>query len=104
MRFTYRDITLVMDEERTQVVLGRSKSADISVDEALASRLHVKVEQRRGKYFITDQSTNGTYVRSGTTEAFLRREEMPLSGRGAISLGRPFKENPAENVHYSTDA
>lgn len=104
MRFTYRDTTLVMDDERTQVVLGRSKTADMSIDESLASRLHVKIEQRRGKYFITDQSTNGTYVRSGPTEAFLRREEMPLSGKGAISLGRPFKENPTEIVHFSTDA
>jgi adenylate cyclase len=103
LRFSYRDITLVMDQERTQVVLGRSKGADLAVDEALASRLHVKVEQRRGKYFITDQSTNGTYVKLGTTEAFLRREEMPLSGKGVISLGRAFHENPSEVVHFSID-
>ncbi len=104
LRFNYRDITLVMDQDRTQVVLGRSKTADLAVDEGLASRLHVKVEQRRGKYFITDQSTNGTYVRLGTTEAFLRREEMPLSGKGLISLGRAFQENPTEVVHFSIDA
>ena len=104
MRFSYRDITLGMDQERTQVMLGRSKGADLAVDEALASRLHVKVEQRRGKYFITDQSTNGTYVKLGTTEAFLRREEMPLSGKGVISLGRAFHDNPTEVVHFSIDA
>jgi hypothetical protein len=104
LRFNYRDITIVMDQERTQVVLGRSKTADLAVDESLASRLHVKVEQRRGKYFLTDQSTNGTYVKLGKTEAFVRREEMPLTGKGVISLGRSFKENPTEVVHFSIDA
>lgn len=104
MRLSYRDITLVMDHDRTQVVLGRSKSADLAVDEGLASRQHVKVEQRRGKYFITDQSTNGTYVKLGETEAFLRREEMPLNGKGMISLGRPFRENPPEVIHFSLDS
>ncbi|MGD9601109.1 MAG: adenylate/guanylate cyclase domain-containing protein [Gammaproteobacteria bacterium] len=104
LRFTYHDHVLVMDQERTLVVLGRSKTADLSVDEALASRLHVKVEQRRGKYFLIDQSTNGTYVMHGGHEAFLRREEMPLTGRGTLSLGRPFKENPSEVVHFSIDA
>jgi len=103
LRFSYRDLLLVMDQHRTQVVLGRSKTADLAVDEALASRLHVKVEQRRGKYFLTDQSTNGTYVMCGTSETFLRREEMPLAGKGMISLGRPFKENPTEVVHFSID-
>ncbi len=104
MRFTYRDLSVTVDQERPQIMVGRSKSADIAVDEGLASRLHVKVELRRGKFFITDQSTNGTYVKFGKTEAFLRREEMSLSGKGMISLGRAFKENPAEVVHFSTES
>ncbi len=55
----------------------------------LISRHHSKIEHRRGKFIITDQSTNGTFIR--TTEGqdiFLRREEFTLFGSGYISLGK----------------
>ena len=104
LNLTYHDLRVTMDDERPQVVLGRSKSVDIPVAEALASRQHVRLECRRGKFFIIDQSTNGTYVLNGDAEAFLRREEMPISGSGKISLGRSFAENPEEVVHFASDS
>ncbi len=103
LRLRYHELQVTMGEDRPQVVLGRSKAADIPVAEALASRQHVRLEFRRGKFFIVDQSTNGTYVMNGVKEAFLRREEMPLSGSGKISLGRSFAENPQEVVDFKTE-
>lgn len=94
------DAALVVDDARPQVVLGRSKSADLTVLESLASRLHARIEYRRGKFFLVDQSTNGTYVRNDADEGFLRREEALLAGSGAISLGRPFAEQPEDLVEY----
>lgn len=99
----YHEQNLTMNDERNSVVMGRSKAADIAVAEAMASRQHVRLEHRRGKFFIIDQSTNGTYVFSDDNEAFLRREEMPISGAGMISLGRSFSENPQEVVHFKTN-
>ena len=104
LELTYHDVHVIMDDQRTSVVMGRSKTADITVAEALASRQHVRLEQRRGKFFIIDQSTNGTYVFNGDNESFLRREEMPISGSGQISLGRSFDEDPQEVVHFNCDA
>lgn len=104
MTLTYNDHRLVVGEERTVAVLGRSKSADVTVNESLASRQHVRIEYRRGKFFIVDQSTNGTYVKlANNEESFLRREEMPLAGSGMISLGRSFAEDPQEVVHFMSD-
>ncbi len=103
LKLTYHDIKLTLDQERTQVVMGRSKSADITVAEALASRQHVRLEARRGKFYIIDQSTNGTYIMNGDQENFLRREEMLITGSGQISLGRAFSENPQEVVHFNSD-
>lgn len=95
----YHDDQVTLDTDRRSVVLGRSPICDIKVDENLASRQHVRVELRRDKYFIVDQSTNGTYVRDADgTESFLRREEMPFTGSAEISLGRAFKEEPQETV------
>lgn len=93
-------VTSIVDDSRPQVVLGRSKTADLSVQEPLASRLHARIEYRRGKFFLVDQSTNGTYLRNDVHEAFLRREESLLNGSGAISLGRPFAEQPQDLVEY----
>ena len=101
LRFGATELTVSGD--RSQVVLGRSKTADITVPETLASRQHVRIEHRRGKFFIIDQSTNGTYVSRENGESFLRREEMPLSGSGHISLGRSFSEDPQEVVYFEAD-
>jgi len=103
MRLTYNGDSVVLDNDVTQVVMGRSKSADLTVNETLASRQHVRIERRRGKFFIIDQSTNGTYVHHDNDESFLRREEMPLSGDGMISLGRSFSEDPKEVVHFKSE-
>ncbi len=103
MRLTYGGDTVLMDGDITTVVMGRSKTADLTINETLASRQHVRIEHRRGKFFIIDQSTNGTYVHHESDESFLRREEMPLSGDGMISLGRSFSENPEEVVHFKSE-
>ncbi len=106
LQLSYRNSNVVINEEHSAATLGRSTGADIAVEETLASRMHVRIELRRGKFFIVDQSTNGTYIKSNETgsETFLRREEAPLTGSGLISLGRAFNENPVEIVKYHTDA
>ena len=103
MRLSYHGDNIILDADTTQVVMGRSKSADLTINETLASRQHVRIEHRRGKFFIIDQSTNGTYVHHENDESFLRREEMPLNGNGMISLGRSFSENPQEVVYFKSE-
>ena len=82
--------------------MGRSNTCDLPINEKLASRQHVRIELRREKFFIIDQSTNGTHVLiENAEEEFLRREEMPLQGAGKISLGKSFSEGPSEVVQFS---
>lgn len=101
----YHDEVITLDTDRRSAVLGRSPICDIRVNENLASRQHVRVELRRDKYFIVDQSTNGTYIRNGDgSVAFLRREEMPFTDSVAISLGRSFDDSPEELVHFEYEA
>ena len=78
--------------------------ADFVVDDKLASRLHVRVEVRRGKFVIIDQSTNGTFVRTNDgREVYLRREELPVTGAGCFSLGSPVSAENAELIYYIVD-
>ncbi len=104
MRLTYKGKQVVLNEKQPLVVLGRSSRCDLPVDESLASREHLKLECRRGKFFITDQSTNGTYITMyGQEEAFLRREESLINGKGEISLGRPFVMSPENLISYTIE-
>lgn len=102
LKLKYSGKEIEMNKQRSIIMMGRSNSCDIPINEKLASRQHVRIELRRDKFFIVDQSTNGTHVYIDNEEpAFLRREEMPLTGNGRISLGRGFDENPTEVVTFT---
>lgn len=101
LKISYSNKEMVIDKDRPGLVIGRSQQCDLPINEKLASRQHVRIELRRDKFFIIDQSTNGTHVQIDNDEvAFLRREEMLLAGRGKISLGRGFDENPSEIITF----
>jgi hypothetical protein len=78
-----------IDTDTTSYILGRGKDCDLFIKGDLISRHHSRIEHRRGKFIITDQSTNGTFIRTAEgQEIFLRREEFTLFGSGHISLGK----------------
>lgn len=91
-----------MSNRQKTAKIGRSEDCDFIVDTVLASRVHAIIELRRGKFIITDQGTNGTYVGTNSgQEIYLRREEFILHGKGKISLGQPFCEcDEAELIYY----
>lgn len=98
----YHGQQIELDNERPSAILGRGNTVDLRIHEKLASRQHMRFELSRGKFLIVDQSTNGTHMRTESgQDFFLRRQEMPLSSDGMISLGRPFTENPVEVVHFT---
>ena len=70
----------------------------------MASRLHARIERRRDKFVLIDQSTNGTYVTlEGEKEILLRREELILRGRGHISFGHTYQPEPAEVLRFACE-
>ncbi len=104
LRLKYENLDMVISKQKPSLILGRSKDCDMPINEKLASRQHVRIEMRRDKFFIIDQSTNGTHVRMDDGEdAFLRREEMPINGNGKISLGKGFNENPTEVIRFTQE-
>ena len=101
MKLRWRDQQLELTDKSGVTVIGRGDQADFIVDDKLASRLHVRIEVRRGKFVVIDQSTNGTFVRTNDgREVYLRREELPLTGAGCFSLGSPVSAENAELIYY----
>lgn len=83
------------------VRLGRGPDADIRIVSDRVSRLHCLIEPRRNGFFLTDQSTNGTFVQAqGGDELFLRGEGTFLVGAGTVALGLPVAQAGVEVLRY----
>ena len=73
---------------RTVLTAGRDSTNDIVIEDSMVSRNHLRIEKRKDKFVLIDQSSNGTYVTiTGRDEIALRREEFVLYGDGQIALG-----------------
>lgn len=100
VRHTGEDIVLGAD--RTSLMLGRDPGCDIVIADPKASRQHARIEKRRDKFFLTDQSTNGTYVSfAGEREIALRREEVMLRRSGRIVFGHSAADPAGDAVEFT---
>ena len=100
LKLRYRNRELTVKAEDKSFVMGRGRQCGLIVEALLASRSHALLEYRRSKFVLIDQSTNGTFVQTQDgREVYLRREELPLSGQGIISLGQAI-DNEQENLIY----
>jgi class 3 adenylate cyclase len=95
------DEELWLAASRPNAVFGRDPNADLITHDSRASRSHGRIERRRDKYVLIDESTNGTYVKfQGEPEFVLRREEVILRGRGSIALGHSTEEQGEGSLEF----
>ena len=100
----YADQNFAVSEAADSMTLGRGLQNTFVVPHGKASRIHATIECRRGKFILTDRSTNGTYVRTGDGQLLLvHREETTLKGSGVIGLGQEFALNSPAAVHFRVD-
>lgn len=93
--------TMPIDPTRQQITLGRAEDNDLVVKGNLISRVHARIEKRRNKYFLVDESTNGSFVVTiSGEESFVRRDAMELTGEGIIGLGKVAKPGTPLAVHF----
>jgi|AntRauTorcE11898_2_1112593.scaffolds.fasta_scaffold04910_3 class 3 adenylate cyclase len=101
LRVRYGECEVVLDASRTVLVIGRNRVCNLRVDEPLASREHIRIERRNDRFFLVDQSTNGTWLQQANgSEHFVRRSEFPLVDAGRISLGRRLDDDKAQAVEF----
>jgi adenylate cyclase len=101
LQLTHGTKRLVIDYASAGIALGRDASCEIVIADRKASRVHARIERRRDKFFLVDQSTNGTFVTfAGEAELVLRREEVMLRGQGRIAFGHGLAESSEETVEF----
>jgi len=85
----FRDKTIEVSDRRKSVNIGRADDNDLVIKGNLISRIHAKIEMRRGKFVLVDQSTNGTFLQDlQGHETFVRRDMTELDREGTLGLGR----------------
>lgn len=102
LTLTYGEHTFTLGAARPSASLGRETTNELVVADKMASRVHCRIEYRRGKFFLVDQSSNGTYMTvEGDAEIMLKREQSMLRGRGVLSLGHSSAAPGAEIVAFA---
>ena len=103
LELSFRDKTIDVTDKRKSVIMGRAEDNDLVVKGNLISRIHAKVEMRRGKFVLVDQSTNGTFLLNlQGEETFVRRDSAEIHGEGTIGLGRAEEPGASLAIHYKT--
>ena len=102
LRLLHAGQEFFLEQVNTGIDLGRDLGCQIVVTDRMASRQHARIERRRDKFFLIDQSTNGTFVAvPGEPEIILRREEVMLRGTGRIAFGHSVGRSGDEVVDFS---
>jgi class 3 adenylate cyclase len=100
---TFRDRSLQLNDRRKGATMGRADDNDLVVKGNLISRIHAKIEMRKGKFVLIDQSTNGTFLQNVQgEERFIRRDTTELHGEGVIGLGRAEEPGGSLSIHFKT--
>jgi class 3 adenylate cyclase len=88
--------------DHPSVTAGRAEQNDLVVHGDLISRLHARIDFRNGRFSLTDQSTNGTYVTDASgNERLVRHDSQVLTGAGTISFGHPKLPNQPDLLRYN---
>jgi class 3 adenylate cyclase len=103
VELSFRDQKIEVSDQRKSATLGRAEDNDLVIKGNLISRIHAKVEMRRGKIIVVDQSTNGTFLLNlQGEETFIRRDSAQLIGEGTIGLGRSEEPGASLAIYFKT--
>ena len=101
---TYRDKSINLNNQVSRATLGRHSSCDIVILDTSVSRQHARVELQNMNFYLVDQSINATFVMAEDgSEVEVLRRDLRLEGSGKISLGRSFRQDPAQIVTFARD-
>ena len=101
LTLVYADQRFALTPDQTGFSVGRDSSSDLIVSWPSVSRRHAVFEFIRGRFVLSDTSSNGTYLLLQDGEVvFLRRESLPLWGKGRIALGAPLNAGTGHSIDY----
>ena len=96
------DQEVALDDSVRDFVVGRHSESDLRANSKTVSRHHLKISWEEGRFVVTDQSSNGTYLRAPDGDVqHLHGESIPLEGEGVMFLGLPPDDPTAVQVEFT---
>ncbi len=87
--------------QRPAATVGRGDHNDLVIRESTVSRLHARIEHRKGRFLLIDQSANGTFiVPDDGAGRFVHRDSVDLLGTGLLGLGTPPSSDSRAAIRY----
>ncbi|MBN4075058.1 adenylate/guanylate cyclase domain-containing protein [Gammaproteobacteria bacterium AH-315-E17] len=103
LELTYQSQKYILTTDMEPFTIGRNTGiSSLFISNSFVSRDHCQIIFRRGKFILCDTSTNGTYVtQNNQREIYLRREELPLTGQGIVSIGQSVRRAGDDVLGYT---
>lgn len=97
----YAGTVVTVDDHKPRLELGRDEDSDLVIKGRKVSRSHARIERRDDRFYIIDQSTNGTFLNlPGKPEMILHNQEYKLSGKGVIGFAASVKSSDTDCVEF----
>jgi hypothetical protein len=96
----YGKVVVIVNETNACVGIGRQKSNDIQVVNNRVSRIHALIEYKDGNYYLTDQSSNGTYLlMEGSRGVTIKKRSVELTAKAVIGPGYKVDFKSPDAIH-----
>lgn len=99
----FKDDVLEVERDDQEFWLGRSKNCLARITNRYVSRQHARLCFEDNAYYIIDNSSNGTYIKTeddSENDIVITNDRMLVKGSGIISLGMPVDKAGEHVVHY----
>jgi len=101
LELSYKDKIISLNDPAPDLVMGRHRGCDLIVQHALVSRKHATIICKRGKFFLLDHSSNGSFVGEADQQpVVICRDMTQLKESGIISLGIEPHMNPEHVIRF----
>lgn len=104
LRLRFDDRELLVDEQRSSILIGRGDDNDVVVKGERASRLHACIEINGNKVILTDVSANGSFIQAADGEVVrIHRDKSQLDGEGMIGFGHRPERGSAHTIQFTCE-
>ena len=90
-----------LSQQQPAVSMGRDAANEIVINDPRVSRMHARIELRKDRFILVDQSTNGTYLMAADGQCpLVRRDEIVLPASGIIGLGEKAAPDSPVSIRF----
>ena len=91
----------IVTGEKESCQVGRDPSCDIIIQGKFVSRAHAKIVFKNGKFFLEDNSFNGTYIKFDNGQKIhVSKDEQTLIANGVMSMGKPVDDKSKSVISF----